>query len=55
MFGWALRPTSSRYLFTVIFLAALAYGGWMSSEIIYDQEIISSFAAFRGGAETQKH
>jgi len=33
-----------RYLFAVIFFALLAYGGWMSSEIIYDQEVISSFA-----------
>jgi hypothetical protein len=44
-----------RYLFTVIFFAALAYGGWMSSEIIYDQQIISSFAVFRDGAGTSKH
>jgi hypothetical protein len=44
-----------RYIFTVIFFAALAYGGWMSSEIIYDQQVISSFAVFQGGAVTQKH
>jgi len=43
-----------RYLFTVIFFALLAYGGWMSSEIIYDQQVISSFAVFQGG-EIQKH
>jgi hypothetical protein len=44
-----------RYLFTVIFFAALAYGGWMSSEIIYDQQIVSSFADLRDGAGTPKH
>jgi hypothetical protein len=44
-----------RYLFAVIFFALLAYGGWMSSEIIYDQQVISSFAVFQGSAETQKH
>lgn len=44
-----------RYLYTVIFFALLAYGGWMSSEIIYDRQIISSFASFQGGAESQKH
>ncbi|HKV64045.1 MAG TPA: hypothetical protein VJO16_19215 [Candidatus Acidoferrum sp.] len=43
-----------RYLCTVIFFAALAYGGWMSSEIIYDQQVISSFAAYQAG-ETPKH
>src|SRR5438309_1502293 len=44
-----------RYLFAVIFFAALAYGGWMSSEILYDQQVISSFAAPKGDSETQKH
>jgi hypothetical protein len=40
--------------YLVIFFALLAYGGWMSSEIIYDQQVISSFAVFQGAAETQK-
>jgi hypothetical protein len=43
-----------RYIFAAIFFALLAYGGWMSSEIIYDQQVISSFAVFQGG-ESQKH
>ena len=43
-----------RYLFTVIFFALLAYGGWMSSEIIYDQQVISSLAHFQDDAATQK-
>jgi hypothetical protein len=42
-----------RYLFAVIFFAALAYGGWMSSEILYDQMVISSFAAPQGDAKSQ--
>src|SRR6266404_161767 len=33
-----------RYLFVIIFFALLAYGGWMSSEILYDQQVISSLA-----------
>jgi len=36
-----------RYLFTVIFFCPPCHGGWMSSEIIYDQQVISSFAVFR--------
>jgi hypothetical protein len=44
-----------RYLLSVIFFAALAYGGWMSSEIIYDQQVINSFAALQSGPEYQKH
>jgi hypothetical protein len=44
-----------RYLFAVIFFAALAYGGWMSSEILYDQQVINSFAVQQGGADIQKH
>jgi hypothetical protein len=33
----------------IAFFAALAYGGWMNSEIRYDQQIISAFAT---GAKT---
>ena len=33
-----------RYLFVIIFFALLAYDGWMSSEILYDQQVISSLA-----------
>jgi hypothetical protein len=43
-----------RYLIVVIFFAALAYGGWMSSEIIYDQQVINSFAVPHSEAESQK-
>jgi hypothetical protein len=32
-----------RILVVIGFLAALAYGGWMSSEINYDQQIMNSF------------
>jgi len=49
------HPLKKRYLFTVIFFALLAYGGWMSSEIIYDQQVISSFASFKDDAGAQKH
>jgi hypothetical protein len=44
-----------RYLFAIIFFALLAYGGWMSSEIIYDQQVIGSLAVPQGGPETQQH
>jgi hypothetical protein len=33
-----------RYLFVIIFFALLAYGGWISSEILYDQQVIGSMA-----------
>jgi hypothetical protein len=36
-----------RYLFTVIFFTAFAYAGWLSSEILYDQQVISSFATLK--------
>ena len=43
-----------RYLLAVIFFALLAYGGWMSSEIIYDQVVINSFADLKGDGKSQK-
>ncbi len=43
-----------RYLLVALFLAGLAYGGWMWSEIIYDQEVMSSFAVLQSEAATQK-
>jgi hypothetical protein len=43
-----------RYLLIALFFAGLAYGGWMWSEIIYDQEVISSFAVLQSEAATQK-
>lgn len=36
-----------RYLLVAVFLAGLAYGGWMWSEIIYDQEVITSFTVLQ--------
>jgi hypothetical protein len=42
-----------RYLFAVILFASLAYAGWMSSEIAYDQQVISSSAVLQGEAQTQ--
>ncbi len=42
-----------RYLLIALFFAGLAYGGWMWSEIIYDQGVMSSFAVLQGGAATQ--
>jgi len=47
--------SKKRYLLAVIFFALLAYGGWMSSEIIYDQVVISSFAAPKGDAKSQNY
>jgi len=44
-----------RYLFAVILFAALAYAGWMSSEILYDQQVINSFAVWQGDAEIQAY
>src|SRR6266700_3144305 len=46
--------SKKRYLLAVIFFALLAYGGWMSSEIIYDQQVINSFADLKGDAKSQK-
>jgi hypothetical protein len=43
-----------RYLLGAIFFAGLSYGGWMWSEIIYDQEVISSFAVLQGQPATPK-
>ncbi len=41
------------YLLVALFLAGLAYGGWMWSEIIYDQEVMSAFAVLQSAAATQ--
>jgi hypothetical protein len=35
------------YLLVALFLAGLAYGGWMWSEIIYDQEVMSAFTVLQ--------
>ena len=39
---------TKRYLLIAIFFTGLTYGGWMWSEIIYDQQVISSFAVLQG-------
>lgn len=44
-----------RLLLIVAFFAALAYGGWMSSEILYDQLVMSSYAALRGEPAPPQH
>jgi len=38
---------NKRYLLIALFFLGLAYGGWMWSEIIYDQEVMSSFAVLQ--------
>jgi hypothetical protein len=43
-----------RYLLVALFFAGLAYGGWMWSEIIYDQEVLSSFAVQQSEAGTPR-
>jgi hypothetical protein len=37
-----------------MFFLGLAYGGWMWSEVIYDQQVISSFAALPDSNTTPK-
>ena len=44
-----------RCVLIAIFFTGLSYGGWMWSEIIYDQQVMSSFAVLQSGSETQKH
>lgn len=44
-----------RLLLAVLFFAALAYGGWMNSEILYDRLVISSYAVLRGDAQAKQH
>jgi hypothetical protein len=38
---------SKRYLLITLFFTGLAYGGWIWSEIIYDQQVISSFVGLQ--------
>jgi hypothetical protein len=46
---------TKRCVLIAIFFTSLTYGGWMWSEIIYDQQVISSFAVLRSNAKTQKN
>ena len=41
------RFHSKRYVLIALFFAGLAYVGWMWSEIIYDQQVMSSYVALR--------
>ncbi len=44
-YGVKARPYLGRRIVLVAgFFAALSYGGWMWSEIIYDQQVINSYA-----------
>lgn len=43
-----------RYLLLAIFFAGLSYGGWMWSEIIYDQEVINTFTFLQGAPAPQR-
>ena len=43
-----------QFLLVVGFFAALSYGGWMWSEIIYDQQVINSAAVLEPTADTGK-
>ena len=48
------RFHSKRYILISLFFTGLTYGGWMSSEIIYDQQIINSFVALQQSAPAPK-
>jgi hypothetical protein len=41
------RFHSKRYFLIALFFTALAYGGWMWSEIIYDQQVMSSYVVLQ--------
>jgi len=45
---------AKRYVLLTMFFLGLAYGGWMWSEVIYDQQVISSFAALPDSNTTPK-
>jgi hypothetical protein len=48
------RFQSKRYVLITLFFTGLTYGGWMWSEIIYDQQVISSFVASQHNPPTSK-
>lgn len=45
---------TKRYMLLALFFTGLAYGGWMWSEIIYDQIVINSYAVLQSTPEVQK-
>jgi len=50
--GVRARPyLNKRFLVAVGFLAALAYGGWVWSEVIYDQQVTSSYAVMESAVK----
>ena len=43
-----------RYVLIAIFFTGLTYGGWMWSEILYDQQVISSFVILQNTPPTPR-
>jgi len=55
--GVKARPyLGARIVLVAGFFAALSYGGWMWSEIIYDQQVINSYAVMESapGPDTSR-
>jgi len=51
-YGVKARPyLGMRFVVVVGFFAALAYGGWIWSEVIYDQQVISSYTVLETAAK----
>ena len=48
------RFQSKRYVLITFFFTSLAYGGWLWSEILYDQQVINSFVALQHHPPTPK-
>lgn len=48
------RFRTKRYVLIALFFTFLTYGGWMWSEILYDQQVISTFAVLQNNPETPK-
>ena len=46
---------TKRWVLVALFFTGLTYGGWMMSEIIYDQKVISLFSVLQNAAKTQEH
>jgi hypothetical protein len=52
-FGVKHRPyLGKRIVLVAGFFAALCYGGWMWSEVIYDQQVINSYAVMQSAAKS---
>lgn len=48
------RFQSKRYVLITFFFTSLAYGGWLWSEILYDQQVINSFVVLQHHPPTPK-